>query len=69
MSQALEQGIGYMNAILNFIRRLRQQDGQALAEFTLILAFIAAVCIVAATALGGVIGVPYEDFTSALQGS
>jgi Flp pilus assembly pilin Flp len=58
-----------MNAILEFIRRLREQDGQALAEFTLIVAFIAMVCIVAATALGGAIGVPYENFTSAFQGS
>ena len=56
-------------AVLNFIRRLQEQDGQALAEFTLIVAFIAAVCIVAATALGGVIGVPYNNFMDGLQGS
>jgi hypothetical protein len=28
------------------------EDGQALAEFALIVAFIAAVCVLAATALG-----------------
>jgi Flp pilus assembly pilin Flp len=57
------------NAIINFIRKLQEDDGQALAEFTLIVAFIAAVCIVAATALGGAVGVPYENFTNGLQGS
>jgi len=57
------------DAIAYIIQRLRNdgEDGQALAEFTLILAFIAAVCIVAATALGGVIGVPYDAFSAGLQ--
>lgn len=56
------------NAILNLIQRLQAQDGQALAEFTLILAFIAVVCLVAAAALGSVIGVPYLDFMDGLSG-
>ncbi len=57
------------DAIAYIIQRLQNdgEDGQALAEFTLILAFIAAVCIVAATALGGVIGVPYDAFSAGLQ--
>jgi Flp pilus assembly pilin Flp len=57
------------NALLNLIQRLQAQDGQALAEFGLILAFVAAVCLVAAAALGSVIGVPYQDFTNAISGS
>ena len=56
------------NAILNLIQRLQAQDGQALAEFGLILAFIAVVCLVAMAALGSVIGVPYQDFTNGLSG-
>ena len=38
-----------------YVRSLRvaaSEEGQALAEFALIVAFIAAVCVLAATALG-----------------
>jgi Flp pilus assembly pilin Flp len=32
--------------------RLSEEDGQALAEYTLLLTFIAAVCVLAVSALG-----------------
>lgn len=35
-----------------FIKRFDREDGQALAEYGLILAFIAIVCVLALTALG-----------------
>jgi Flp pilus assembly pilin Flp len=34
------------------IARLDEESGQALAEYTLLLAFIVAVCVLAVTALG-----------------
>jgi Flp pilus assembly pilin Flp len=34
------------------IARLAEESGQALAEYTLLLAFIVAVCVLAVTALG-----------------
>jgi Flp pilus assembly pilin Flp len=45
------------NAVLNvqdFLRRteLSEESGQALAEYSLLLTFIAAVCVLAVTALG-----------------
>ena len=39
-------------AILALVLRFQRQDGQALAEYGLLLALIAVVCIVALTALG-----------------
>ncbi len=39
-------------AILALMVRFQRQDGQALAEYGLLLALIAVVCIVALTALG-----------------
>ena len=38
---------------------VRREAGQALAEYTLIIAFIAAVSVAALTALGLVIGNPF----------
>jgi Flp pilus assembly pilin Flp len=54
--------------IRKIIEKFEGQEGQALAEFTLILAFVAAICIVALTALAGVISVPFDDFIDGLQG-
>jgi Flp pilus assembly pilin Flp len=34
------------------LRRISDESGQALAEYSLLLTFIAAVCIIAVTALG-----------------
>ena len=39
-------------ALLSVIVRFQRQDGQALAEYGLLLALIAVVCILALTALG-----------------
>jgi Flp pilus assembly pilin Flp len=42
-----------MKYLTTLLERLKaESDGQALAEYALILAFIAAVCIAAVTALG-----------------
>jgi Flp pilus assembly pilin Flp len=38
--------------LASIIENLRREDGQALAEYSLILAFILAVCVIAVTALG-----------------
>jgi pilus assembly protein Flp/PilA len=38
--------------MINLIRQSDREDGQALAEYALVLAFIAIVCVVAVTALG-----------------
>jgi len=39
-------------ALLSIITRPRREDGQALAEYGLLLALIAVVCVLALTALG-----------------
>jgi pilus assembly protein Flp/PilA len=39
-------------AVLRFVARFEREEGQALAEYGLILALIAVVCILALTALG-----------------
>jgi Flp pilus assembly pilin Flp len=38
--------------ILELAARFHKEEGQALAEYSLILAFIAAACVLALTALG-----------------
>jgi Flp pilus assembly pilin Flp len=52
-----------MKDILQLTRWLKDENGQALAEFALILTFIAAVCVLALTALGFGVLVPLGDFT------
>lgn len=42
------------------------ERGQALGEFSLVLAFIALVCIVALTAIGAAVVIPYGDVAAAL---
>ena len=39
-------------AVLTIVSRFEREDGQALAEYGLLLALIAVVCILALTALG-----------------
>jgi Flp pilus assembly pilin Flp len=53
-------------AISVLIRRKRGESGQAMAEFTLVLAFIALVCVIALTAIGGAVIGPFESFVSGL---
>lgn len=40
------------DTITALIQRISREDGQALAEYGLILAFVFAVCVIAVTALG-----------------
>lgn len=47
--------------IRTLLKRLEGKEGQALGEFTLVIAFVAVVCIVAVTALGLAILVPFDD--------
>ncbi len=52
--------------ILNLItERFNREDGQALAEYALILAFIAIVCVLALTALGLAISGAFTGITGA----
>jgi Flp pilus assembly pilin Flp len=51
----------YLKAIA---RRGSGEDGQALAEYSLVLAFIALACIIALGALGLAIGVPLNELIS-----
>ena len=39
-------------AVASFVSRFEREDGQALAEYGLLLALIAVVCVLAITALG-----------------
>lgn len=51
---------------LNLItERLDREDGQALAEYALLLAFIAIVCVLAVTALGLAISGAFGGITGA----
>ena len=52
-----------LRAILSF---QSPERGQALAEFSLILAFIALVCVVALTAIGFAVVIPFDDMASAM---
>jgi Flp pilus assembly pilin Flp len=57
------------DALIRFVNRIRTgEQGQALGEFALILAFIAIGCLVALTALGGIISAPFEDFIDGIGG-
>jgi len=54
-----------MSAIILAITRLPEESGQALAEYSLILTFIVAVCVLAATFLGLALA---SGFNSVLPG-
>jgi Flp pilus assembly pilin Flp len=45
---------------------LNSERGQALAEFSMILAFIALVCVIALTAIGAAVVIPFGDMASAM---
>lgn len=47
--------------IRKLLLRWSEDSGQALGEFSLIIAFIAVVCIAALTALGVAVLIPYSD--------
>jgi len=54
-------------AISVLVNRIRREEaGQAMAEYALVLAFIAMVCVIALTAIGtGVIG-PFQNFVAGI---
>jgi len=55
-----------MNTLVAFRwTRLTDESGQALAEYSLILTFIAAVCVIAVTALGVAIAAGFGDILPA----
>lgn len=56
------------NLIALILTRFRDENGQSLTEFGLILGLIAVVCIIAITALGGII-VDQLDLFNAAFGS
>ncbi len=53
-------------ALLRFVARFQSEDGQALAEYGLILALIAVVCIAALTLLGIAVMGKLDEITAAL---
>ena len=53
-------------ALTAFVARFDREDGQALAEYGLLLALIAVVCILALTALGLAISGTLGSITGAL---
>lgn len=53
--------------IIWILARLQSHDGQALAEYGLVVAFIAMVCIAALTVLGLWAATSLDSFTSALR--
>ena len=56
------------NAIAYIRTRLRGEDGQALAEYGLILGLIAVVAVVALTAVGLAVSGSLDTFASAISG-
>ena len=56
--------------LTQYVRRLARsgaaEQGQALGELSLVLAFVALVCIIALTAIGLAVGVPYEQVSAAM---
>jgi len=53
-------------ALVAFVSRFEREDGQALAEYGLLLALIAVVCLFALTALGLAIAGTLGSITGAL---
>jgi Flp pilus assembly pilin Flp len=57
------------NQIALMMKRLESEEGQALAEYGLLLALVTIVCVAALTALGIAIGVPLGDAAAGLAGA
>lgn len=47
-------------------RITKEERGQALGEFTLVLALVALVCVAALVAIGAAVVIPFEDFVGGL---
>jgi len=56
------------NAIARICSHLRREDGQALAEYGLILGLIAVVAVVALTAVGLAVSGSLDTFANAIGG-
>lgn len=54
------------NFILNVISRMQSERGQALAEYALILAFVAIVCVAALAAIGSALIPKLQDLAAGL---
>lgn len=52
--------------LVRFAGRFRREDGQALAEYSLLLAFVAMACILALGALGLAVSGQLDNITGAL---
>jgi Flp pilus assembly pilin Flp len=51
-----------MRALSMFrLKLIREEDGQALAEYSLLLTFIVAVCVLAVTALGLAVSAGFDS--------
>ncbi len=55
--------------VVGLVARFRSEAGQALAEYGLILALIAVVCILALTALGLAVGGQLDRIAGAMPGA
>jgi pilus assembly protein Flp/PilA len=56
--------------LLQLVNRFRRnEDGAALAEYGLLVALIAVVCVVAVTALGTQISIAFSKIASAISGA
>ena len=54
----------------NFINRfVREEEGQDLVEYALLIAFIALACIIGLQNLGGAINTTYNSISSSLTGA
>ncbi len=56
-----------MSNVVKYFRR--NEDGAALAEYALLVALIAVVCVVAVTALGTQISTAFSQIASAVGGA
>jgi pilus assembly protein Flp/PilA len=58
----------YLTAARKFVRKFvtRQEEGATLAEYGLLLALIAVVCIAAITALGGTISNMFQSLSNTI---
>ncbi len=59
----------FNEALLKLLARFSDEDGQALAEYGLILGLIAVVCIIALTGIGLAVSGQLGQVSSALGGS
>lgn len=67
MAQVNQEEGPFMRAgIQEFLRRIREDEGQSLAEYALILVFVAIACVLALTSLGTAVSGPLTNVTGTL---